>query len=399
MALRFAEGYVKPRLASPNAEELLRICHEDIQVVLDVWGIISYPSLAAHATDGQEQALDSPISVNGDDPMRQLSHIKDLSSSSLSSQQQQQHYDNVSVDLLALLESSTKAISSIRNYSMHAPILSNEALTIHRQAALSVIEMLSLLELGNRLNDTEGQGINQPDGYCYARLQFGDLEEERAEMKKYLMVVQDQLFKPQAEQIETKLERLLTKQQTMAAINHSSPTPTICTGQNRLPDWINDHAWQPDADGNVSLERCHAFLEFFRPETRRPIPSPTNDLEGFIQALRDGYVMCMVFNSFISLTNMPFGIVDKIHEDTKRTWRGADNWRFLIQACRFRLEFKIVDGSFKPIDIVRQTDLGRHQLQTWLRLIVQRGIEEAQETLESKKTLPLAPPSPIFMDF
>jgi hypothetical protein len=39
----------------------------------------------------------------------------------------------------------------------------------------------------------------------------------------------------------------------------------------------------------------------------------------------------MVFNAFIRLTNMPFGVVDKVHEDTTRTWRGADNWRFLIQ--------------------------------------------------------------------
>lgn len=42
-------------------------------------------------------------------------------------------------------------------------------------------------------------------------------------------------------------------------------------------------------------------------------------------------MICKVFNAFISLTNMPFGVVDKVHEDTTRTWRGADNWRFLIQ--------------------------------------------------------------------
>jgi hypothetical protein len=63
------------------------------------------------------------------------------------------------------------------------------------------------------------------------------------------------------------------------------------------------------------------------------------------------------------------------------------------------LEFKIDQGSFKPIDIVKQTELGRQQLETWVKLIVMRGIQEAKETLEAKKAAsPVLAPT-VFIDF
>ncbi|KAF9148010.1 hypothetical protein BG015_010298 [Linnemannia schmuckeri] len=378
-------------LMSPSPEVLLRNCYEDIQQVLEIWGIISYPSPSAHSSIGQlhhdHTPLDSPISVDDNDMSRQLGHGKEFSSSSLNTQQQHR-YDNISVDMLALLESSTKAISSIRTYSMHAPVLSASALTIHRQAALSVIEMLSLMEHDNRVLDSENE-MNHPEDYCYARLSFGDLEAERAEMKKYLAIVQEHLFKPQVEKIATRLEQLLM----------SSSSNDGFEATTALPKWINDDEWTTKEGEQISLDRCHAFLEFFKPATRDSLPSPSVDKTAFLNALSDGYVICMVFNAFIRLTNMPFGVVDKVHEDTTRTWRGADNWRFLIQACKFRLEFKIDQGSFKPIDIVKQTELGRQQLETWVKLIVMRGIHEAKETLEAKKAASPVPAPTAFIDF
>jgi len=206
---------------------LLRHCHTDIQSLLEVWGIISYP----HSDDTPEP--DSPLSMDDDDQSRQLGHGKDGSSSSINTQQQHR-YDSVSIDLLALLESSTRAISSIRKYSMHAPVLTSSALRVHRQAALSVIEMLSILEQENRAAEGEGG----PEGYCYARVQYGDLEEERAEMKNYLTVVQEHLFKPQADKIETPLEQLLVADSLSMS---SDKTGTV--SQESLPKWIDDSAW------------------------------------------------------------------------------------------------------------------------------------------------------------
>ncbi|KAF9911297.1 hypothetical protein EC991_004195 [Linnemannia zychae] len=414
-ALKFAEGYVKPRiinfdfsklsfvdsigpragLMAPSPDILLRNCHEDIQSVLEVWGIISYPSPSAHSSNnGHDQSpLDSPISVDENDLSHQLGHGKEFSNSSLNTQQQHR-YDNVTVDLLALLESSTKAISSIRTYSMHAPVLSASALTIHRQAALSVIEMLSVLEQENRVLDSENE-MNHPEDYCYAPLSFGDLEAERAEMKQYLAIVQEHLFKPQVDKIETQLEQLLVSSRD----GGESAGSSTAAGVAALPKWINDDEWTTEEGEQISLERCHAFLEFFKPANRESLPSPSADKNAFLSALSDGYVVCKVFNAFIRLTNMPFGVVDKIHEETTRTWRGADNWRFLIQACKFRLEFKIDQGSFKPIDIVKQTELGRQQLETWVKLIVMRGIQEAKETLEAKKaSSPVLRPT-VFVGF
>ncbi|KAG0076213.1 hypothetical protein BGZ92_002516 [Podila epicladia] len=383
---------IGPRSKLVSPEVLLRYCHEDIQTVLEVWGIISYPSPSAHRRNGQEQVLDSPISVD-DDSSRQLGHGKEGSSSSLNTQQQRR-YDSVSIDLLALLESSTKVIQSVRQYSMHARVLTSEALTIHRQAALSVIEMLSILEQTNRLHDDDSDS-GYPEGYCYSRLNFGDLEEERAEMKNYLTVVQEQLFRPQAEKLETQLGRLLIADPDLQAEVYNGNVPEGYTDKDpSLPRWLDDDEWTKEDGEGISLQRCHEFLQFFRPLTRESIPSPAIDMTGFLDALSDGYILCMVFNTFIRLTNMPFGAVDKIHEDTNRTWRGADNWRFLIQACKFRLEFKIPDGSFKPIEIVRQSELGREQLQAWVKLIIERGIQEAKDTLEAKNN-DVPPASPV----
>lgn len=237
-------------LMAPSPEVLLRNCHEDIQQVLEIWGIISYPSPSAHSSNGRQHydqsPLDSPISVDENEMSRQLGHGKEFSNSSLNTQQQHR-YDNVSVDMLALLESSTKAISSIRTYSMHAPVLSASALIIHRQAALSVIEMLSLMEQDNRVMDSENE-MNHPEDYCYARLSFGDLEAERAAMKEYLSIVQEHLFKPQVEKIETQLEQLLISSGTG---NDDSEDDT-----QALPKWINDDEWTTEEGEQISLGEC-----------------------------------------------------------------------------------------------------------------------------------------------
>ncbi|KAG0366739.1 hypothetical protein BGZ54_004942 [Gamsiella multidivaricata] len=321
-------------LMPPSIEVLLRDCHEDIQFVLEVWGIISYPSPSAHAVDGQEQTLDSPLSGDESDELHQLGHGKDLSYTSLNTGQQHR-YDAVTIDMLTLLEASTKAISSIRTYSIHAPTLSLESLSAHRQAALAVIEMLSVLEYKSRFEDDDSESgyLNE---YSYTRPSFGDLEEERTEMKKYLAVVQEQLFKPQAEKIRTQLEQLLI----------ADPASNSAEGA-ALPKWILDEEWTPMGDNEASLE-------FFGPDTRDPLPSPSSDLDGFLNALR---------------------------------------------ACKFRLEFKVSDNSFKPIEIVKCTKRGREQIQSWVRMVVHRGIQEAKGTLANKKPVSPIETSTIFPDF
>lgn len=55
------------------------------------------------------------------------------------------------VDILTILESSTKAIASIGTYSLYAPGPPLEALAVHRQAALAVIETLSALVQEKRM--------------------------------------------------------------------------------------------------------------------------------------------------------------------------------------------------------------------------------------------------------
>ncbi|KAF9365470.1 hypothetical protein BGX34_009899 [Mortierella sp. NVP85] len=224
-AVKFAEGYIKLKLLDndskasfvdslssraglmpPNTEGLMMNCHEDIH-----------------------QVPDSPISVDENDELRPLGHGRDVSLTSLNTRQQHR-YDSMNVDMLTLLESSAKAIATVRTCSMYAPGLTLEALAIHRQATLNVVEMLSVLEQECRVHvDDDDKEISHFDEHCYASLAFGDLEAEREEMKKYLAIVQEQLFKSQAEAFETELHQLLVNNPAT-----SSPEKTS------LPGWICD---------------------------------------------------------------------------------------------------------------------------------------------------------------
>lgn len=138
---------------------------------------------------------------------------------------------------------------------MHARVLTPEALTIHRQAALSVIEMLSILEQTNRLNDDDSD-LGYPEGYCYSRLNFGDLEEERAEMKNYLTVVQEQLFRPQAEKLETQLGQLLIADPALQADVSNGNVPESYTDKDpSLPRWLDDEEWTKEDGEGISLRK------------------------------------------------------------------------------------------------------------------------------------------------
>ncbi|KAG0239589.1 hypothetical protein BGW41_007587 [Actinomortierella wolfii] len=403
-------------MVPPSAEELLRECYLDIQSVLEVWGIITYPTPSMHAIDGIEQALDSPISLDEFDTSKQLGfhHLKEGSNGSITSNHSAgaRRFDEFSIDLLVLLESSTKAISSIRNYSMHAPAIPASSLKIHRQAALSVLEMLSVLEQKNRILDPELVAFHQQqydmdedeairflmmhsEGYCYSRLKFGELAKEREEMKAYLKTVQEHLLRSPKDRLERQLEILVSpvdqavpfSEQQLQMGQHQSPKRLSVT--DNCPSWMRDSLWTSDEEeGGISLDRCHAFLEFYRPPSRAPIPAPSVDLQGFIKALSDGFIMCSVFNTFLRATSMPFGYVDKFHQDTKRTWRGSENWRFLRQACKFRLEFKIPDETWVPLEIAKRTEVGQEQMLHWVKQIVHRGIQETKEWFEINRASP-----------
>lgn len=256
---------VSPRsgLMPPSTETLLRNCHQDIQSVLEVWGIISYP----HDQNGDPSTPlpDSPLSTLDEsyESTKQLGHgLRDASYSSLNTQQQHR-YDAVTIDMLTLLEVSTKAISSIRTYSIHAPLLSIEALSVHRQAALQLIEALSVLEHKSRHldvdEDEDEEDEDEGNGeYSYASLSFGDLEHERQEMKRYLAVVQEHLFKPSTERIETQLEQLLISAVSRRAGVTTGPEGVGGDGvpKSGLPKWIKDEEWSAQEDGESSLGKA-----------------------------------------------------------------------------------------------------------------------------------------------
>ncbi|KAI9300381.1 hypothetical protein BJ944DRAFT_27016 [Cunninghamella echinulata] len=70
----------------------------------------------------------------------------------------------------------------------------------------------------------------------------------------------------------------------------------------------------------------------------------------------DGRTLCNVYNSIVKRSRRPFGFINKIHEDTQRTYRSIENLRFFAAACKFR--FEIVFDPFDPSVIARKTDDG-----------------------------------------
>ena len=42
----------------------------------------------------------------------------------------------------------------------------------------------------------------------------------------------------------------------------------------------------------------------------------------------DGRILCNVYNNIVNRSHRPFGLINKIHEDTKRTFRATENLRF-----------------------------------------------------------------------
>lgn len=43
---------------------------------------------------------------------------------------------------------------------------------------------------------------------------------------------------------------------------------------------------------------------------------------------RDGIVLCNVYNNIVKRSRRPFGFINKVHKDTKRTYRAIENLRF-----------------------------------------------------------------------
>lgn len=96
--------------------------------------------------------------------------------------------------ILPLLQTVTKMLSSVKNYTVNRHDLSDNALSKLRHASLNVLEAMKDLENQHRVNEDED--MDESDGFLYRSSDFNLLEKERKAIHKYLNVVEQHAFNP-----------------------------------------------------------------------------------------------------------------------------------------------------------------------------------------------------------
>ncbi|CAG8658626.1 23239_t:CDS:2 [Dentiscutata erythropus] len=243
--------------------------------------------------------------------------------------------DPVPVDVLAAIETTTKALQSVKSYSMFKEDLSDDALTKIRATALEVLEMISNLEKEHRDDDTDDS--SSEDGHIYKESNYRSLDSQREILKKYLLVVEDNLLFDDKD-IYHNVSYLRTSTDEERNGNDAPITPPLSPGHPNS-DWVD-----PDHFG----ARYHAFLEAHRPSKSKqapgytPLPDPSIDKTEFLASLA------------LRRSKRPFGFIDKIHEDTSRTYRATENLKFFI-AFRFDIKFDDINVT----EVVKLTNTGK----------------------------------------
>lgn len=148
-----------------DLDVLLQTCFDDIQSTLTTWSMVTGPH-------------------------------RNSSSSSSSAEPDDKNTAN-SFQILPLLESVTKMLSSIKNYSMNRHDLSQEALSKLRHAALDLLETMKELESQYRMQeDNNNEEAEENNGYLYRSSDFDLLEKERQAIHVYLSIVEKYAFNP-----------------------------------------------------------------------------------------------------------------------------------------------------------------------------------------------------------
>ncbi|RIB24693.1 hypothetical protein C2G38_2167962 [Gigaspora rosea] len=330
-----------------DPDVLLANCHADIQTMLDAWCMVT----------GEVKAEADPVPV----------------------------------DILAAIETTTKALQSVKNYSMFKEDLSDDALTKIRAAALEVLEMVSNLEKEHRDDDTDDS--SSEDGHIYKESNYRSLDSQREILRKYLIIVEDCLLFDDKD-IYPNVSYLRTSTYEERKSNDAPITPPLSPGHPNS-DWVD-----PDHFGDNTIARYHAFLEAHRPSKSKqapgytPLPDPCIDKTEFLASLADGKLLCAIYNTIVRRSKRPFGFIDKIHEDTSRTYRATENLKFFIAASKFRFDIKFDD--INVTEVVKLTNTGKAHLEKILEIFCEKAMQELIST-GSYKQYPLSRVSSMYV--
>ncbi|KAL1914718.1 uncharacterized protein VTP21DRAFT_7976 [Calcarisporiella thermophila] len=308
----------------------------------------------------------------------------------------EQHESGDELAVLPLMESVGKAVDAVKTYTIHRGDLSREAQVKIRRATLTLLEVIKELEVKSRIgacedegNENEGEptgrgeegegmhedersggrenGAPEEHGYIYRTYTYSDLARERETIQSYLDVVQNFVFHPpHGNQISSPLSI-----PSFVGLDLASPplSPPLT-----FPEWLDEQCFISD-----DLGRYRAFLEGNRQNQdslEPPLPDPHEDKAAFLASLCDGILLCQVYNQVVRKSRRPFGLINKIHTDTTRTYRAIENLRFFAAACKFRFDIAFRKEEFDASAIARQTEQGLEQIEKALARFADTVIEE-----------------------
>ncbi|KAI8347333.1 hypothetical protein BD560DRAFT_338487 [Blakeslea trispora] len=217
-----------------DLDVLLGHCFEDIQSTLTAWSMVTGP------------------------------HRPSISSSSISSHSTPNETDEVmygSFQILPLLQSVTKMLGSVKNYTVNRHNLSDTALSKLRHASLDVLEAMKVLENEYRMHEEEDDHHEENNGYIYRSSNFSLLEKERLAIHSYLNVVQQYAFNPPHHigsppaMFTPEIQALMDQAQTLSLTEElndqpkSLPIPTKQT----IPVWLERGSYANNPMGKMSI--------------------------------------------------------------------------------------------------------------------------------------------------
>lgn len=169
-----------------DLDVLLSLCFQDIQTTLSTWAMITGPRNSSSAS-----------STSSSHPL-----AESASPSSSTTTASTITTENESFQILPLLQTVTKMLGSVKNYTVHRHDLSDTAVGKLRYAALDLLESMKELENQHRVEDENNglavveEGEEDAEGFLYRSSDFELLEKERRAIHKYLDVVEQYAFNP-----------------------------------------------------------------------------------------------------------------------------------------------------------------------------------------------------------
>jgi hypothetical protein len=175
------------------------------------------------------------------------------------------HSDEQGADfhILPLLETVTKMLSSVKNYTVNRHDLSDNSLSKLRHASLNLLEAMKELENQYRVKDEDS---DESDGFLYRSSDFNLLEKERKAIHTYLNVVEQHAFNPPHHignppaMFTPEIQALMGKTEILSLTeneledqqqqkNQEQPTH-VKQSTSRIPEWLERGSFINDTMGN-----------------------------------------------------------------------------------------------------------------------------------------------------